>query len=215
MARIKNPFVVTGMIEKEYFCDRALESKKIVKSIENGNNLVLISPRRMGKTGLVRYCYDFVLEKDEYYTFFVDILHTTSLKEFTYLLGRKMYCRVQRTSLSRAFVDCSREAEAVALCDSGGGGSGQDYICGIYKKVQTGLRQCQSVRCQATGVQWYRHQAIRQVLHKRAIFRYLDKPYVRQRHLLCQVILGIEWSGALRRYALHAAVAEVILIKAV
>lgn len=91
MARIKNPFVVTGKIEKEYFCDRALESKKIVKSIENGNNLVLISPRRMGKTGLVRYCNDFVLEKDEYYTFFVDILHTTSLKEFTYLLGRKIY----------------------------------------------------------------------------------------------------------------------------
>lgn len=91
MARIKNPFVVTGKIEREYFCDRVVESKKIVKSIENGNNLVLISPRRMGKTGLVRYCYDFEFEKDEYYTFFIDILHTTSLQEFTYLLGRKIY----------------------------------------------------------------------------------------------------------------------------
>ncbi len=91
MARIKNPFVVTGKIEREYFCDRVVESKKIVKAIENGNNLVLISPRRMGKTGLVRYCYDFEFEKDEYYTFFIDILHTTSLQEFTYLLGRKIY----------------------------------------------------------------------------------------------------------------------------
>lgn len=91
MARTKNPFVVTGKIEREYFCDRVEESKKIVKSIENGNNLVLISPRRMGKTGLVRYCYDFEFEKDEYYTFFIDILHTTSLQEFTYLLGRKIY----------------------------------------------------------------------------------------------------------------------------
>ena len=91
MARIKNPFVVTGKIEREYFCDRVVESKNIVKAIENGNNLVLISPRRMGKTGLVRYCYDFEFEKDEYYTFFIDILHTTSLQEFTYLLGRKIY----------------------------------------------------------------------------------------------------------------------------
>lgn len=91
MARIKNPFVVTGKIEREYFCDRISESKKIVKTIENGNNLVLISPRRMGKTGLVRFCYDFGFEKDEYYTFFIDILHTTSLQEFTYLLGRKIY----------------------------------------------------------------------------------------------------------------------------
>lgn len=91
MARIKNPFVVTGTIEREYFCDRVVESKAIQKAINNGNNLVLISPRRMGKTGLVRYCYDFEFEKDEYYTFFIDILHTTSLQEFTYLLGRKIY----------------------------------------------------------------------------------------------------------------------------
>ena len=83
--------MVTGKIEREYFCDRVVESKNIVKSIENGNNLVLISPRRMGKTGLVRYCYDFEFERDEYYTFFIDILHTTSLQEFTYLLGRKIY----------------------------------------------------------------------------------------------------------------------------
>ena len=48
MARVKNPFVVTGKIEKEYFCDRVVESKTIEKAISNGNNLVLISPRRMG-----------------------------------------------------------------------------------------------------------------------------------------------------------------------
>lgn len=91
MARVKNPFVVTGKIEREYFCDRVEESQRIDKSISNGNNLVLISPRRMGKTGLVRYCYDFKFEPDEYYTFFIDILHSTSLQEFTYLLGRKIY----------------------------------------------------------------------------------------------------------------------------
>lgn len=95
MARVKNPFVVTGKIEREYFCDRVEESRKIVKSINNGNNIVLISPRRMGKTGLMRYCYDFEFGKDEYYTFFIDILHTTSLQELLIFLAEKytkQYC---------------------------------------------------------------------------------------------------------------------------
>lgn len=91
MPIVKNPFVVTGRINKEYFCDREKEKKSICKSITNGNNLVLISPRRMGKNGLIRYCFENDFDKEGYYTFFIDILHTTSLQEFTYLLGRKIY----------------------------------------------------------------------------------------------------------------------------
>jgi len=86
-----NPFIVTGKIDPEYFCDRITESARLVKSITNGNNMVIISPRRMGKTGLIRFCYDKPEIADEYYTFFIDILHTSSLREFTYLLGREIY----------------------------------------------------------------------------------------------------------------------------
>lgn len=91
MAKRKNPFVVTGKIEPEYFCDRVTESARLVKSLTNGNNVVVISPRRMGKTGLIQFCYDKPEIADEYYTFFIDILHTSSLKEFTYVLGREIY----------------------------------------------------------------------------------------------------------------------------
>ena len=86
-----NPFIVTGKIEQEYFCDRIEESMRLVKSITNGNNMVIISPRRMGKTGLIQFCYEKPEIKDEYYSFFIDILHTSSLREFTYLLGREIY----------------------------------------------------------------------------------------------------------------------------
>lgn len=86
-----NPFIVTGKIEPEYFCDRVQESARLVKSISNGNNMVIISPRRMGKTGLIQFCYEKPEIKKEYYTFFIDILHTSSLREFTYLLGREIY----------------------------------------------------------------------------------------------------------------------------
>lgn len=91
MAKTPNPFIVTGKIEPEYFCDRITESAKFIKSVVNGNNLVIISPRRMGKTGLIQFCYDNHEIINEYYTFFIDILHTSSLREFTYLLGREIY----------------------------------------------------------------------------------------------------------------------------
>ena len=91
MARVNNPFIVTGKIEAEYFCDRITESARVIKTITNGNNLVIISPRRMGKTGLIQFCYDKPQIAEEYYTFFIDILHTSSLREFTYTLGRTIF----------------------------------------------------------------------------------------------------------------------------
>ena len=102
MARDVNPFVVTGKIEPKYFCDRVVESARLVKSITNSNNLVLISPRRMGKTGLIRFCYDKEEIRDNYYCFFIDILHTTGLREFIHLLGKEIYETLQPRSKKMA-----------------------------------------------------------------------------------------------------------------
>lgn len=86
-----NPFIVTGKIEPDYFCDRVQESARLIKSLVNGNNMVIVSPRRMGKTGLIQFCYEKPEIKDTYYTFFIDILHTSSLKEFCYILGKEIF----------------------------------------------------------------------------------------------------------------------------
>ena len=91
MKKIINPFIVSGKIEPEYFCDRVSESVSLIKSLTNGNNLVLISPRRMGKTGLIHYCYDKEPICGNYHTVFIDILHTTSLREFTFLFGKSIF----------------------------------------------------------------------------------------------------------------------------
>ena len=53
-----NPFIVTGKIDPAYFCDREEEAARLIRSLDNGNNLVIISPRRMGKTGLIQFCYE-------------------------------------------------------------------------------------------------------------------------------------------------------------
>jgi hypothetical protein len=87
----ENPFIVTGHIKPEYFCDRKAESERLVKLLLNGNNVVLKSDRRMGKTGLIQYCFDKPVLSENYYTFFIDILHTSCLQELVRELGKAVY----------------------------------------------------------------------------------------------------------------------------
>jgi len=96
MAREINPFFVSGKIPHEYFCDRINESAKLIRLLTNGNNVVLISPRRMGKTGLIEFCYEDPKIADNYYTFFVDILHTSNLQEFTLAFGKEVLETVKK-----------------------------------------------------------------------------------------------------------------------
>ncbi|MBO7586978.1 MAG: ATP-binding protein [Bacteroidales bacterium] len=91
MKNIENPFAVIGRIKPEYFCDRKTESERLIKLLRNGNNVLLKSDRRMGKTGLVQFCFDKAELLDHYYTFFIDILHTSCLQELVHELGRAVY----------------------------------------------------------------------------------------------------------------------------
>lgn len=84
---MKNPFLTYGYAGPEYFCDRKKETERLTTLLRNGNHIALISPRRMGKTGLIKHCFAQPEIKDEYYTFIVDIYATTSLAQFTYKLG--------------------------------------------------------------------------------------------------------------------------------
>ena len=51
---MKKAFVYGIAVEGENFTDRIAETKRLKRDFENGQNVVLISPRRMGKTSLVR-----------------------------------------------------------------------------------------------------------------------------------------------------------------
>lgn len=88
---LNNPFVLTGNIPPAYFCDRRKESERLIRTLTQGGNTCLISPRRMGKSKLVRFCYDKPELADSYYTFYIDILHTSSLREFTYTFGQSVF----------------------------------------------------------------------------------------------------------------------------
>ncbi len=88
---IPNPFVVGKYVSDEYFCDREQETEFLRKQIDNGRNVALISPRRLGKSGLIQhlFCQPDLLQR--YYVFFIDIYATTSLPELVYLMGKAIY----------------------------------------------------------------------------------------------------------------------------
>lgn len=88
MEIIRNPFITSGYISSEYFCDRKNESKKLLQEITSGNNLALISTRRMGKTGLIQHCFQSKEIQRDYYTFFVDIYPSKSLRDFVFSLSK-------------------------------------------------------------------------------------------------------------------------------
>jgi len=91
MREISNPFITSGYVSDDYFCDREKESKEVIKTITNGNNLAIISPRRMGKTGLILHCFQQPEISQQYHCFFVDIYATNNLREFVFKLGKEIF----------------------------------------------------------------------------------------------------------------------------
>ena len=85
---IFNPFITNGYLSPHYFCDRIEETKMLTDIVFNGNNAAIISPRRLGKTGLIQHCFQQDVIKENYYTFMVDIYATKNLQELVYDLGK-------------------------------------------------------------------------------------------------------------------------------
>lgn len=80
-----NPFVISGYRGPEYFCDRVVETKKVVSALTNERNVTLMAPRRYGKTGLIKNVFHQL--RDDVATIYLDIYATSDLREFTELLA--------------------------------------------------------------------------------------------------------------------------------
>ena len=92
---LNNPFVLIGDIPPQYFCDRQQEVARLVQGIKGGENICLVSERRMGKSRLVKHCYKLPEIHDHYYLFYVDLLHTSSLRDFAFAFGRCVFDALQ------------------------------------------------------------------------------------------------------------------------
>ena len=74
-------FVYGVSVGGNNFTDRTKESHRLKMNFENGLNVVLISPRRMGKTSLVKHVQE-IVDKSLIQTVFVDIYDCRSEYDF-------------------------------------------------------------------------------------------------------------------------------------
>lgn len=87
---MENPFYLSGIIPERWFCDREKETEWLTKTLVNGANVLLSSPRRMGKTQLIYHLFQQPEVRDNYYCFYTDIFPTSSLQELVLFLGKEI-----------------------------------------------------------------------------------------------------------------------------
>ena len=94
-----NPFLITGYHSPMYFCDRENETGSISNALHNGRNLTLLSPRRMGKTGLIHHAFHRMEQLNPDIAFFyMDIFPTQNLGEFVKLLASAVFGKLDSAS---------------------------------------------------------------------------------------------------------------------
>lgn len=122
--KINNPFFTIGDIPEEYFCDRDTETKKIIRCVTNGSNLLIVSPRRVGKSKLILHAFKQEEIRDNYLTFYIDLLHTSSLRELTYTFGMAVFKKLSTVS-QKALLSLVQSLKSIA------GTFGFDAVTGL------------------------------------------------------------------------------------
>ena len=75
-----NPFRYGKPVSGEHFCDRRQELERLLANIRSSNSLWLYSPRRYGKTSLIREAFHLVSGEVE--TAFVDLYGVNDVDDF-------------------------------------------------------------------------------------------------------------------------------------
>ncbi|MBQ3722448.1 MAG: ATP-binding protein [Bacteroidales bacterium] len=101
---LENPFILEPFKSKAYFCDREKETEEIIRNITNGRNTTLISPRRLGKTGLIFRVFDEMKERKlPYETIYCDISDTLSIEAFIKVISEAVVGRLGKQQKITAF----------------------------------------------------------------------------------------------------------------
>jgi len=78
---MENPFVYGKVVRGRYFADREAEIAELINDIASGQNVIVFSPRRYGKTSLILEVLDRV-KAEGLLTFYLDLFKVTSQETF-------------------------------------------------------------------------------------------------------------------------------------
>jgi hypothetical protein len=83
---IDNPFAVDAYVSPQLFCDREAETATITSALRNGRHVMLYSPRRYGKTGLIHHVFNGLARTRGMRTVFTDVYAARDAHEFNTIL---------------------------------------------------------------------------------------------------------------------------------
>lgn len=100
-----NPFKIGEVVKGEYFCNRRQEIKALLGYVEGAQNVFIYSPRRFGKTSLIKVVLEEVLQLFDAIAVYVDVQRATSPAQFV---------EVYSAAISEAFLTRKEKVERIA-----------------------------------------------------------------------------------------------------
>ena len=140
---IINPFLTVGYESPEYFCDREEETQRLLEALENGRNVTMLAPRRMGKTGLIKNVFHHLKARGDWAVIYVDIFSAQNLAEFTHRLAAAVVGSLD-TNVEKALTAASRffrSFRPVVSVDPMTGSSSYSFTLQANEYEQT-LKEC-------------------------------------------------------------------------
>jgi AAA+ ATPase superfamily predicted ATPase len=99
--KLENPFPEYGYFGSEYFCDREQETQRMIEALQNGSNVTLIAPRRIGKTGLIHHVFERMKTADKrVQCFYVDVFPTKTFSQMVQFVANAVMGKLDTPSQS-------------------------------------------------------------------------------------------------------------------
>ena len=111
---MKSPFQYGTLVDKESFVNRVEERKQLKELLGSGINIVLISPRRWGKSSLIKVAMDELTQEDKHIRVcFIDAFSIKTEAEFYRIFAREVISCAAST-LEKRLEDVKQFLKAVS-----------------------------------------------------------------------------------------------------
>lgn len=95
----RNPFTLSMYSGPQFFCDREIETARVINAIKNNRNLTLISYRRLGKSGLIKHVFHKLGKEKGIKLLYIDLMDTEDLAGFVQLLAKEIIGKADNLTL--------------------------------------------------------------------------------------------------------------------
>jgi len=139
-----NPFIITNdYYGPEYFCDRRTETAEMISNILNGRNTVLVSDRRMGKSGLISHVFSQKEITERFRPFYVDLYSTSCLAEMVMLMSEEILWQLKGKGrqIAESFFTFVRSLSPGIKLDPVSGQFSFDISIGAITQPKTTLKE--------------------------------------------------------------------------